>query len=361
MENAILYAGVEELNIIKEQVLELNGYQEKNEELLREEARMEKLLAGKEKEMADEIDRTIKKRKNSIASNYGNQLSVLENRRKKVQTRKNKAKGIKVSERIGEETAELREANKNIAIDIKANMKKDKIPHYCNSNLFYSLFLPKRFGEYMLLMVVMILLLFLMPVGVYKLFFEKFGTWALAIVYAVDIVIFGGLYVLINNRIKEKHVTVLRENHILFLKIKSNRKKIQHIERDIQSDGDESSYGLEEFDDDLNEIDKEIQRVAEEEKEEMTKFEAVVAAQLKEEIQGRYKEEIQALSDKAKEVSAEQTAVEEKAKELVLMISKQYETYLGKDMLTIEKLDRLIAHIEKGEATNIGEAVNLEK
>ena len=42
------------------------------------------------------------------------------------------------------------------------------------------------------------------------------------------------------------------------------------------------------------------------------------------------------------------------------MLSKQYETYLGKDMLTVPKLDRLIKHIEKGEAANIGEALKLE-
>ena len=30
MENAILHAGIEELNTIKEHVMELNGYQERN-------------------------------------------------------------------------------------------------------------------------------------------------------------------------------------------------------------------------------------------------------------------------------------------------------------------------------------------
>ena len=43
------------------------------------------------------------------------------------------------------------------------------------------------------------------------------------------------------------------------------------------------------------------------------------------------------------------------------MMSKQYETYLGKDMLTVVKLDRLISRINKGEAADIGEALALEK
>jgi hypothetical protein len=43
------------------------------------------------------------------------------------------------------------------------------------------------------------------------------------------------------------------------------------------------------------------------------------------------------------------------------MLSKQYEAYLGKDMLTVPKLDKLIKHLENGSATNIGEAIALEK
>ena len=43
------------------------------------------------------------------------------------------------------------------------------------------------------------------------------------------------------------------------------------------------------------------------------------------------------------------------------MLSKQYETYLGKEVLTVAMLDRLIEHIQSGEATTIKEALALEK
>ena len=55
LDNAILYAGIEELNTIKEYVLELKSYEEKNAELEQEEARLEKVISGKKKEMADEM------------------------------------------------------------------------------------------------------------------------------------------------------------------------------------------------------------------------------------------------------------------------------------------------------------------
>ena len=45
MDNAILHAGIDELNTIKEHVLELTGYQERNAELEKEESRLEKLIS----------------------------------------------------------------------------------------------------------------------------------------------------------------------------------------------------------------------------------------------------------------------------------------------------------------------------
>ena len=50
MDNAILYAGIEELNTIKEYVLELKSYEEKNTELEQEEVRLEKVISEKKKE-----------------------------------------------------------------------------------------------------------------------------------------------------------------------------------------------------------------------------------------------------------------------------------------------------------------------
>ena len=316
MENAILYAGVDELNVIKEHVVELNGYQDRNAELLKEEVRLDKMLASKEKELSDEIEGTLKKRKNAITSSYESQLSMLGTRKKKIKAKKDKAKVAKVEERIAEETAELRETNKGLQIDIKTNLKKEKTPSFCNTMLFYSLFMPKTVSEMIVMAGVVLVAFFVLPFSVYQLLLaDRFGAWALAIVYIIDVVLFGGLYLLVNNMVKEKHMETLKENRGLRQQYKVNCRKIKEIQREIERDTDESSYGLEQYTDELNEIEAEIRRVAEEEKEELTKFENVVSVQLREEIKGRYQEELDALREKNKEISEEQKRVEEKVKE----------------------------------------------
>lgn len=361
VENAILYAGIEELNTIKEHVLELNGYQEQNAELEKEEVRLQKLVTGKEKDLADEIETTLKKRKQELVSSYDSQQNKLNARVKKIRGQKEKVKGTKVTERISEETAELRDANKAIQIDIKALLKKTKTPGICNSTLFFSFFMPKAPVEFLILILGVLIAFLVIPFGAYLLLFaETSGAFALAIIYVITVVLFGGGYLVLNNRLKERHLETLKEIKELRHQYRKNVKEMKGIKKGIRNDSDESTYGLEQYDSELEETLEEIRRIAEEEKEALNTFETVTTAELTNEIKGRYQDELESLRTSLETTSAEQKKAEDRVKEIALMLSKQYETYLGKDNLTIAKLDRLIDRIEKGEATTIGEALALE-
>lgn len=361
MSNAILHGGVDELNVIKEHVMELAGYQERNAELIKEEARLDKLIAGKEKDLNDETENTLKKRKSELVAAYESQLAALNARNKKIKAKKEKDKGVKVSERISEETAELREKNKELALEIKTKLKMDKTPKLCNTTLFYALFMPKSFGEFLLFIAGLLLVFLVIPFGLYLLFFaKKFSELALAIIYVVMILLVGSVYLAINNKLKEPHLDTIRAVRLLRNQYRRNNKNIRDIQKGIKNDADESTYGLEQYDDELKEIAAEITRVTEEEKQAVTSFEAETTPQIKAEINGRYAEELASLKAAYAEVCANQKSTEDKVKEFSLMMSKQYEAYLGKDMLTVPKLDKLISRISKGEACDIGEALALE-
>lgn len=362
MDNAILHGGIDELNTIKEKVLELTGYQEKNAELIKEEARLDKLIDSKGKDLNDEITSTLKKRKSELTATYETQLANLNARNKKVKAKKEKDKGAKVSERIEEETLELRDKNKALALEIKTKLKADKTPRICNTTLFYALFMPRTIIEFLIFLASLLVAFLVIPFGIYLLFFaEKFGELALAIIYVILILLIGSLYLAVNNKVKEKHLDTIRAVRLLRNQYHRNLKNIRDIQKGIRNDSDESAYGLEQYDDELNEIASEIQRITEEEKEALNTFETVTTPQIKEEINSRYESELTSLREKQKETDIEQKKTEEKVKELSLMMSKQYEAYLGKEMLTVVKLDKLISRISKGEAANIGEALAMEK
>lgn len=361
MSNAILHGGIDELNTIKDFVVELTGYQEKNVELLKEEARLDKLIAGKEKDLNDETENTLKKRKSELVETFESQLATLSARNKKIKAKKEKDKGVKISERISEETAELREKNKELALEIKTKLKTEKTPKICNTTLFYALFMPKGIGEILLFILSLLIVFLAIPFGIYLLFFaKKFSELALAIIYVIMIVLVGSIYLAINNKMKEPHLDTIRTVRLLRNQYRRNNKNIRDIQKGIKNDADESTYGLEQYDDELKAIDEEINRVREEEKQAINTFEAETTPQIKAEIKGRYAEELASLKATYAEVCANQKTTEDKVKELSLMMSKQYEAYLGKDMLTVQKLDKLISRISKGEANDIGEALALE-
>lgn len=362
MNNAILHGGIEELNTIKELVIELTGYQEKNAELLKEEVRLEKLIAGKEKDLNDETESTLKKRKSELIATYETQLSTLNARNKKIKVKKEKDKSVKMSERISEETAGLREKNKELILEIKTKLRTEKTPGICNTTLFYALFMPRNIGEFLIFILSLMVLFLAIPFGIYLLFFaEKFGELALAIIYVSMILLVGSAYLAINNKVKEPHIDTIRAIRLLRNQYRRNNKNIRDIQKGIKKDADESAYGLEQYDNELKEIAAEINRVTEEKRQAINTFESETAAQIKEEIKGRYAEERTSLKTTYAEVCANQKEAEDKVKEYSLMMSKQYEAYLGKDMLTIQRLDKLISRINKGEAHDIGEALALEK
>ena len=362
MSNAILHGGMEELNTIKELVIELTGYQEKNAELLKEEVRLEKLIATKEKDINDETESTLKKRKSELIATYEGQLSTLNARNKRIKAKKEKDKSVKMSVRISEETAELREKNKELVLEMKTKLKKEKTPRICNTILFYALFMPRGIVEFLIFILSLLILFLVIPFGIYLPFFaEKFGEIALAIIYVIMILLVGSAYLAINNKIKEPHIDTFRAVRLLRNQYRRNNKNIRDIQKGIKNDADESVYGLERYDDELKEIASEINRITEEEKQAINTFESETTAQIKEEIKGRYAEEMASLKKTYADVCANQKATEDKVKEFSLTMSKQYEAYLGKDMLTVQKLDKLISRISKGEAKDIGEALTLEK
>ena len=361
LDNAILYAGIEELNTIKEYVLELKSYEEKNAELEQEEARLEKVISGKKKEMADEIEVVRKKRKKELTSSYENQIAKLNSKVKKIKSQKGKEKGQKVAKRVTTETAELRDANNAILIDIKALMKKNKTPKICNTTLFYSLFMPKASIEFLILLLVILIAFLILPLGIYWLFFMDYGVLGISLIYIIDILLFGGIYIMLNNILKEKHLQTLKEIKSFRHQYRVNCRKMKTIKKGIRKDTDESSYGLEQYDTQLVKIEEEIVRIAEEEKSALVQFESTVVNQIAQEIKTRYQEELDSLKVAYESTCEEQKETEEKVKEIGLMLSKQYETYLGKEVLNVTMLDRLIARIESGEATTIKEALALEK
>jgi hypothetical protein len=191
---------------------------------------------------------------------------------------------------------------------------------------------------------------------VYK-FLLPSGALYLVFIYIVTVIVFGGLYLLVNSFTKEKHSDAVIDIRAIRAKQAKNQKHIDAIAKEIRKDKDESSYGLDNFTGELEELEKELMDIAEEKKEAMVEFETKTKVVIEGKIRATKKDEFDTLKATRVQTYEEQKQAEEKVKLFSLEILNKYETYIGKDMMTISKVDNLIQIVQTGQASTVEEAI----
>ncbi|TAH68850.1 MAG: hypothetical protein EWM47_07755 [Anaerolineaceae bacterium] len=356
-EGNLLTGGVDKLNEIKENLLELRGYQDNYENLVIEEDKNEKSIQSLEKAASDEVGAIIKKRRTEIENAYDKQLDKTKASIKKIKDKRDKRKNKKVSERINEETASLQEENRRLKLEAKTLFKQKHVPSYCNTKLYYALYYPRYFSDMAIILFALLLTLLIIPCGIYFFILPEERIFYLVLIYIITVVIFGGLYLLIGNHTKDKHSDILKQIRELRHDIINNKKKIKVIKRNIKKDRDESAYGLENFDVDLEKLDSEAAEIAEQKKEALLTFENTTTQVITSEIRKQYEEKITNLKVDNDTIIAKSAQAESKIKALTLKIASEYEPFIGKDLITLDRIESLINIIEAGNASNISEAV----
>lgn len=101
------------------------------EQLSVEEKQLERQLEAEKKALADEISFTIKKRQEEITASYDKEIGKEQERLKKAKAKREKAKNQGIKERIAEETAPLRDHNRELRLKIKSLFQKERLPSFC--------------------------------------------------------------------------------------------------------------------------------------------------------------------------------------------------------------------------------------
>lgn len=357
MEENILSGGIQELQTVKDTLLKLDGYKENNHILSAEEKKLEKNIQNKEKAINDEILSTIKRRKEEIETTYNDQVDKTRSRIKKVRGKKEKSKSTKISERISAETTELRDEYSRMKLEAKTVFKQNQVPSFCNSRLYYALYLPKGFGDVIIIGLVLLLVLLIIPCAVYFLLLQDKGMIYLALDYVVTVIFFGAMYMLIDNNTKDKHVKSLVKVREIRGYLSNNKKEQKKIRKQILRDKDESSYGLEKYNEELQELENEIHTILEQRKDALDIFENTTRFVIGEEIKARYQEELTALKDEYGRVSNELKKTEGNITMISMEIARNYEAYMGKEFMLVDKLDQLEDQMKLNNLLTISDAI----
>lgn len=353
----LLSGGVDTLNEIKENLLELQGYQANNTALSGEEKKLEKSINSLEKSIEDEIQTTVRTRREEIEDAFDKQIGVTRAKNKKVKDKRDKRRNLKVSARIKSETLPLKSENNELKSEAKALLKQKHIPSICNTKLFQALYAPSCFTDLLIILAAIAVILLLLPCGIYFYLLPEEKILYLILIYVITVLIFGGLYVFTDSRTKEKHPEEIKQLKAIRKNIRLNKKKMALIRSNIKRDRDESSYGLQGFDEEILKLNQEEADTQAQKKKALEEFDNTTKQVITSEIMGTNEEKLTGLKKEYEKTNTELKNTEEKIKALTIKIASEYEPYIGKDLITKERLDTLIGIIQAGNAANISEAV----
>ena len=353
----------------REEVVQCNQLEAQAKQLQEKEDKMRKVISQEEKSINDEINSTIKKRKSEIEASYDSQLDGSRKKIKKVQEKKNKKKTERVGKRVDEETAEVRENNRQLQTEMKTLFKANHVPGFCRSGLYYSLFKPKGIKEILLLLLFIIIGFAGIPYGMYLLFSRVIlagkpiveASYFMALVIGITLLLVLGIYFLIFNLTSVKHRDVIAEGRKLRNQILANKKNINAIKNAINKDKDESQYELGDYDQKINQYQAEMDSLAEQKKAALTEFEQNTKKEITDEINSRRLGKLEEMKQQRQAVEEEKNTIEQQLKDATLAITDRYTKYLGKNICKEETLSDIINIMQSEQVETISEGLAIYK
>lgn len=361
---------------IRDEVAQCDQLEAQKKQMQEKSDKMKKAINQEEKSINDEINSTIKKRKSEIEGTYDEQLDASRKKVKKAQDKKNKEKSERVGQRVDEETADVKEDSRKLKTEMKTLFKKNHVPAFCMSGLYYSLFMPKGIKEIGALILSFVIGVAGIPFGAYLLLSRVIFADAvlgkdkvpiaessifMVIVVALAIIIVLGLYFLLFNLTKVKHRDTIAEGRKIRNKILANEKNVRAIKNAINKDKDESQYGLGAFDAEINQYQDEMEQIAEKKQAALTEFEQETKAAITNEINGRRLGKLEDMKQKQEAVEAEKDGLEQQYKQASLAITDNYVKYLGKNICKVEALNDIINIMASEGVATISEGLAIYK
>lgn len=340
----------------------LNRIQKEYSQLELEEKQLKKQLEAEKKAVDDLVFLTIKKRREEVNSSYDKQISKGQERLKKAKAKREKAKSQGMKDRIMEETAGLREENRQISLEIKSLFQREGVPAFCRHGWYYALYMPRTLKEIGILLLVILVCFAGIPWGGYHMIPEEARrSWMLVVIYLIDIILLGSIYLTVGNHTKIGNLEVIRQGRMIRDKLNSNQKKIRQITKGIRRDRNEAIYNLEKFDDEISRMAQELAELAAKKQEAINTFDTVTQTIISDEIINSSKDKIQQLTHSYERTEKRREEAERQVKEKSLELTDKYEIYIGKEFMQPDKLAELARLIRSGQAGNLTEAVSLAR
>lgn len=354
-EQNILNGNQKQLEQIIGDIKEHNSKKERLEKLSESVKDISKELDNTIKEKDNETDSRIKASIDAICDGYDKSINADKEKIKSVTAARDKAKMAGVKERINAETASLRAENSDLAEQINEAFIHENISKMCNSQMFIAVFNSRKFLDYIIDVALLLVVFAVVPIALY--FLPMIPTWIL-LVYSIVmpmlcVILIKGIYKGV--LLKHKDTIIAAQN--TRMQIHDNKKRIKKIEKNIRRDKNEDMYGLESYDSKINALHDEIAGIEEEKNAALEEFDNTAKADIINEINNRYEDKITSMKAELKKKKDEYDDLDDLVKKQRIYISSNYEAYLGKEFMSIDRLSELNSIMKSDAADTIAQAL----
>lgn len=347
-----------DLSVLDQIVSDLSEHKARKEELEKLNDTLKELNKNIEltrKSISDEIDSKTKEGIDSVSKGFEQSISEEKVKLKEIQGKRDKAKHAGVKERIANETADLKEANRELYSQIKSAFKEEGIPKYCTKRFYYALFQTQGVGDVLIYLLSIIVLYATIPFLLYKL--PMVPMWVILVYYFVVVTIELTVVKVIYDKTVVPHGDTIAKARRVKYDIVTNQKKMKRIEKSIRKDKNEEMYGLSDFDYKINEINDSIRNIENAKAKAIEQFNATTKADIIAEVQGRNEENLTNMTNQLNACEAEREKLDSLIKEQRAYISSNYEAYLGREFTNVDKLVDLSDFMREDPALTISQAI----
>lgn len=326
-----------------------------SDRLQAEATRLERTLTQERTALRTRVDQEIRRKRAELEKTYSKKEGKLASSRKKVSDDRSKAYQKRVKERAAAESADTRRQIQEARRNLKDLFQANGVPGFCRSSFFYAVFAPKSIGEILGCALFFLIFFGVLPCAVYYFLTPRTTLW-LVLTFVIDVVLFGGLYIVIRRATVRKYKETIEDGRRHRDFIRASKKQVKKIEKGVRKESEESQYDLGEFDQKLDSLSKDQEAMAGERNRAFEEFDKKTRDEIASSILEGSRERLSQMERELAEAREELDREREKNASWSREMDEKYVPVIGEEFLSQSGLEELRAAVEGG-AGSLNEAI----
>ena len=343
------------LSELSELVDGLNKSKEELREYTEKKSNLEGTLAAIRNGIEREKNETVKSRRADLEKGFDKQIKEVDSKLEEINSRRKKALDEGMKQRAEEATKGVRAQIDTFKNAFKTYVEAQKLPAILKSTLYYKLFCPGIVG-YLIYLAIFIAILLFAGFTIKSRFTEGSPVMPFVVLAVIDISLFF-IYIAVWSNTRVKYRDEIKNCLNILESIRKNEKTTKDIEDNIKKTGDDSSYDLHEYDEEIAAENQKKAQLKAQKATAVNQFEAETRARLIEDIELSHKEKVDGKLEEIRENDELMKKASEKTTELETRLNHDFISYVGAKNITHERISRLIELVDNGEAATVSEAV----